>query len=206
MRLFHPLALALLASGPLNAQAQPLGPRFTTEWVGLKPACEDPAITRLPGQPQVGLVAFKTRCPGEARDRVVSARVSATALVYLTPSPIPRGSAPSPAGLQQSEMKISTPAQWPLEASALSLVSARRDLPAGSPLLARDFESKLLWRGGETVAVKSFVGMVSADTQGVATSLGREGEMAGAKLESGKIVQGLAKTGPSGHWIEIRQP
>lgn len=207
MNSFRLIALALLLALGSSALAQTAPPpRFSTEWVGLKPSCENPQVTRLPGQPQVGLVAFKTRCPDEPRERIVSARVSAKVTVFLTPSPITRGAPPLAESLSSSEMDVSTPAQWPLAASALSLVSARRDLPAGSPLFARDFESKLLWRGGEPVVVKSFVGIVSADTQGVATSIGREGEMAGAKLESGKIVQGVAKVGPAGHWIEIRQP
>lgn len=198
--------MTLAATGFAAPAAEPGSLRFTTEWVGMKPACIDPVVQRLPGQPQVGLVAFKTRCPGEARERVVSARVSARAEAFVATAPIARGASPSTSSLQKTDIDIHTPAQWPLDAASLSLVSARRDLAAGSTLAARDFESKLLWRGGETVAVKSFAGLVSVDTQGSATSIGREGQRASAKLESGKIVEGLVRVGPSGHWIEIRQP
>lgn len=193
-----PMALAAPQSSP--------GPRFVSEWVGVKPSCDNPDVSRLAGQPQVGLVAFRTRCPGETRDRVISARVSAKTRAFSTDSPISKGSPPNRQNLQQIEVDIRAPAQWPLDEESLERVSARRNLPAGAVLVARDFEAKLLWRGGDRVAVKSFAGMVSVDTQGLATSIGREGERASAKLESGKIVEGSARVGVEGAWIEIRQP
>lgn len=196
------LILALCCASSLARSAAPV---FHTQWVGVAPVCAEPSLERLPGQPQVGLVAFKTRCPSDERDRVISAKVSATVEVFSSKDPIARGGAPNAARLERQSALVTTAAQWPLDETVLGLVSARRDLPAGSALAARDFESRLLWRGGETVTIKTIIGSVRVETQGQATSLGREGQRASAKLEGGKIIDGVAKTSPAGSWIQTGQ-
>ena len=191
------VAWALLCCSTFSATGMAMSPDWQADVefpAGVPCEMENGHI--LPAQPALGLALYRFECPGMP-PRLVSATRRAEIPLLVASQSIARGSMPT--GSSAGIAKVTRLNDLPLPAASLPTVQARRAIAPGEPLLARDFEPRRVWIGGESIMLKIVNGKVSASLPGVSLGVGRLGESGSAKAETGKVFSGtvaLEDTGP----------
>lgn len=187
-----PVAMFLF-TGNTFAQPESLtsNGEMTTEWTTTLPCAVENAKA-VPGQPRLGLALFRFECPGSPA-RFVSARRKLTISALAAVEDITRGSTPVNGQVKSiAPITVYRVVDIPVKPSELGSLQSRRLIGAGEPLLARDFEPRKLWNGGEPVTVMIKLGAVSTTLPGIALGVGRQGEKSSAKIDNGKTFFGIA--------------
>lgn len=174
------------------------------EWTTPMP-CAEAYARPIAGQPSLGLALFRFECPGSP-PRFVSAKRRVSAEGFASGRDVARGESPASGQLRSlGPMIVYRVADMPLSPETLDGVQSRRLIPAGEPLLARDFEPKRLWIGGEAVTVMIKLGAVSTSLPATALGVGRQGEKASAKIENGKVFSGVASVEDGASVLLVKQ-
>ena len=175
------------------------------EWLTAIP-CEERFAELLPAQPELGLALYRFSCPGSP-PKLVSAKRMALVAAWSSRAPLARAQRPDMAELSaQPPAWIASNQQAPLDPQTAERVQARRPIRAGEPLLARDFEPRRLWIGGESISLSLSQGAVTTTVQASAQGVGRWGERASAKTDQGKVFFGVASMCSSGPCLRVGSP
>ena len=197
------LALALALALPSASRAQSAPPSAErVQWLSAPPCAEDFAAP-MPGQPTLGLALYRYACPGSP-PKLVSGRREALAVISTHAQLLARGESPRADLIRPGAPQwIASAQQSPLDPAQAERSQARRPLRAGEPLLARDFEPRRLWIGGERVALALRQGAVTTTVQATALGVGRWGERASVKTDHAKVFVGIAGMCSAGPCLDV---
>lgn len=208
------LALLLLTLTLLPAQAAPVAAQGAddvsaamqsakTAWPNAKiitpdhrVACATPAVADAPTAVRNGVTQIRVRCLGTPGwTRFVALQVEQDALVAVLRAPLARGQALSTTQIDwQTRDALRLPADVLTQATALSNVSARRDLAAGTVLLQSQLMApKTIARGQAVTLISRAPGMeIRAPGEAMAdAALGARVRVRNSA--SRRIVEGIAQ-------------
>lgn len=195
MRVFLTSAVLFILSS--FALAQPPAGSSRIEW-RVAPHCPDPTVSVLPGQPSIGLVAFRVHCPDG--DRILSAISFRSLPALRLRFDLAKGAALNESSVEPAgTIEISRSQDLPLTPEELHSYQARRALSSGEILRRQDFEARLAWRGGDVIDVVYSSGHVRATARAVALGSGRAGATAQARLIGGQLVSGMVRYTTADH-------
>lgn len=201
----HHLALLLIA--PLAAQAgdgvsaavqaaRIVWPAAKITSLMTAAPCPADALADAPTSARNGLAQVRVRCGGTPGwTRYIALRVEQTTLVAVLRAPLAHGAPLSADAIEwQPRDVLKLPADALTEATALSVLSARRDLPAGSVLTQSQFTApKTIQRGQAVTLISRAAGMeVRAPGEALAdAALGARVKVRNSA--SRRVVEGIAK-------------
>lgn len=185
------VSMALALPGCAHAQER-MKPESKMEWLAPIP-CPLEFASPMPAQPPLGLALFRFDCPG-APAKFTTAKISRRSAGLIARREIFKGELLDGDAFAEDSNPawISRAQDQPLDPAKAPLVQAKVAVNAGARLLARDFESRRLWIGGESIAITLEQGAVVTTLPGISTGVGRLGEPASAKSEGGRAFNGVA--------------
>lgn len=162
------------------------------DWLS-PPPCSLEHATSMPFQPQIGLALFKFECPSEPT-KFSTAKISRKAWGLLAQRDIAKGEKLTSEmfGPDPRTMWISRQQDFPLTPERALAVQAKLPVSAGTRLLARDFENRRLWIGGEAIMISLEQSNLTTTMPGISLGVGKLGEGSSAKSETGKNFNGIA--------------
>ncbi|MES2683241.1 MAG: flagellar basal body P-ring formation chaperone FlgA [Pseudomonadota bacterium] len=202
-----PRHLALLLLSPLAAQAgdgvaaalqaaATVWPAAKITPVLSKAPCPVDAIADAPTSARNGLAQVRVRCAGTPGwTRYIALRVEQTTRVAVLRAPLAQGAALGAESIEwQPRDILKLPADALTEASALSVLSARRNLPAGSVLTQSQFTAPKTIERGQTVMLVSRAAGMEVRAPGEALADAALGARVRVRNNtSRRVVEGIAQ-------------
>ena len=162
------------------------------EWT-VTPPC-DPLIfaKEIPNQPVAGLSLFRFSCPNTPTKLISGVKI--ILLPHYKNNELILKNTPL-----NVDTIVATHNEWvsnirdlPIDQSDFISTQSKQNIEKDTLLLSRLFEKRRLWMPMSSIQVQLNMGNVTTTLSATATSQGKFGEIATAKLESGKIISGLA--------------
>lgn len=193
------IVLSLILLSLLFICAQSFAQESTTQirWIGESTSyCQPKEHYPLPGQPQLGLIAFNVKC-ADGNVKVLSAQVTQIVQGYTLNTSKNKGESIGAQELTATPLTISHPSQMPATLDFIENKQLRRPLTAGSLIYPKDLLPQIAWKRNEQVSVVYANARMYVKAAGISLTDGAINQRSKVKIGN-KIVTGIARKDKDG--------